>query len=760
VHDEEEDVPVSPPDRPAASAQVSVELRETLELVADTIVELLGFEVVVVNLVVADDGRMVAAAVRGPQALHDALRDEPQSWSVWETLLDRCEAWGRLRFLSHSCGWDPESLAFWVPDVPVSDDPGDWHPDDALFAPLVGPDGRVLGLLSVDVPVDGRLPSLATRRALEAMSVTASLAIQQAALADERASLLARLEAAVELSPVAMALLDEDRRFLQVNAAYCRLLGRAAEDVVGHDPMEFTHPDDRLTVRVPAADRGTAPSASSPSVREKRYVQPDGTVVWGRVHLAALGEEHGAAKVMAQVEDVTERKRAEAQLVEHAHHDALTGLPNRRASMRRLHEALHDRRREAVAVFFCDVDRLKLVNDAHGHAVGDAYLQAIARRLLDSVRSDDVVGRLSGDEFVVIVHDAADRADVLRLADRVVAQVGAPLRLAGLELSPALSIGIAFGGDHGDGDGSDDGDELLARADAAMYVAKVEQRGTWHVYEDRAGGSAGEQLQLRADVDRALADDELLLHYQPIVRLEDGATVAHEALLRWQHPRRGLLLPGQFLDVVLGSRYESPVTDWVLERACLDAVRRPAGERRTSVNVSSLQVGRKDLPSVVARCLAGSGLDAGDLVLELTEDRLLDRADGDELLRRLRRLGVVLAVDDFGTGYAGLGYLARLSTVGILKLDRSFTAALGVDPVAEHLVRSTASLADACGLQLISEGVETPEQADALRRCGVRYAQGYLYGRPAPWGSAPSVVVPVPAGPPVVLPSQLRRARS
>jgi len=222
------------------------------------------------------------------------------------------------------------------------------------------------------------------------------------------------------------------------------------------------------------------------------------------------------------------------------------------------------------------------------------------------------------------------------------------------------------------------------------------------------------------------------LHYQPIVRLEDREVMGREALLRWQHPERGLLGPAEFLDVILDSEYESPVTDWVLRQACLDASTLSGRARTVSVNISSLQVGRSDLPDVVRNCLAEADLDPRDLVLELTEDRLLSRPDGPALLDRLRALGLSLAIDDFGTGYAGLGYLQRFPSIGIVKVDRSFVSGLGQEPISEHIVRAMVELTNGCGLKLVIEGVETEQQATLLQQLGVTLAQGYLLGRPVP----------------------------
>jgi diguanylate cyclase (GGDEF)-like protein/PAS domain S-box-containing protein len=708
------------------SSQPALDLNQTLQLVADTIVESLGFEVAVINLVV-DDAAMLVAAVTGPPAVREALFNRRQGLDGWRKLVAASEPWGRLRFLDHANSpIDPADIFSWVPDEPAIDHPDAWHPEDALFAPLESSDGRLIGMLSVDLPRDGLRPGAATRRALESFAVTVALAIEHGSLAVRSQESIRQFEAVFDSSPVAIALLDHDQRFLNVNAAYCTFLHRSREDLLGRRPADFTHPDD-----IAASDHVPSyPSAGGQSAPiETRYLLPDGRSAWGRLHLVALATENAGTLFIAQVEDITDRKHAEAQLVRQANFDALTGLPNRPESMRRLRDALEaDHENGAMtAVFFCDLDRLKLVNDSYGHAVGDAYIREVSRRIRSAVRDQDVVGRLSGDEFVVVVQGIGSPTEAIGLAGRIVEAVREPLRLAGERFTPSLSLGIAYSGGL-----ATTADDLLAEADAAMYRAKMEERGAWHVFDPTMRNSAAAQLALRNDLPDALAEGQFALHYQPIVRLADRTVVGYEALLRWDHPRRGLLLPSEFIDVILASEYESPITEWTLQRACFDASQRPEGHRRVSVNVSSLQIGRRDLPHVVQRCLAESRLQASDLVLELTEDRLLSRPDGADLLSKLHELGVRIALDDFGTGYAGLGYLQRFPSIDVIKLDRSFIADLGESPVSENIVRTVVDLANSCGLQLVTEGVETERQATLLQELGVRLAQGYLLGMPAP----------------------------
>ncbi|MCA1711255.1 MAG: EAL domain-containing protein [Actinobacteria bacterium] len=706
-------------------------LTDTLQLVADTIVESLGFDVAVVNIVDEDATSMVVAAVAGPADVRQLLLHTRRGLESWRLLVAASEPWGRLRFLDHATSTaDPTDVLTWIPDLDISTDPNAWHPEDGLFAPLEAPDGTPLGMLSVDVPRSGLRPDLATRHALEAFAVTASLAIQHAHMAAASWRAAARFQAVFDASPIPVGLLGPDKCFVQVNAAFCAFLHRCADNLIGHDPVEFTHPDDRDATPALSQSVRSPADGSTAGPLEKRYLLPDGSIVWGRLHLALLPDEQESGFVVAQLEDITDRKRAELRLVQQAHYDSLTDLPNRAHAMRTLRVVLDGDAAagEMTAVFFCDVDRLKLVNDVHGHAAGDAYIREIGRRIRSAVRPDDTVGRLGGDEFVVVLPGVRTPTEGIGIAGRVIDAVRQPFRVAGQHFQPSLSLGIVFS--HGT---ASTPDTVLAQADSAMYVAKMQDRGGWHVFDPSTRNTAAGQLALRGEVRRALDEGEFVVHYQPVVRLSDHAVTGHEALLRWQHPERGLLMPADFLDVVLDSEYESEVTDWVLRRACADAAQRPAGARSVAVNLSSLQVGRRELPDIVTACLAAGGLDPVDLVLELTEDRLLSRPDGPELLQRLRGLGVSLAIDDFGAGYAGMRYLQRFPAVNVLKLDRSFIAGVGRDHVSEHIVRSVVGLARSCGLMSVVEGVETVEQADFLRELGADAAQGYHFGRAAPW---------------------------
>jgi diguanylate cyclase (GGDEF)-like protein/PAS domain S-box-containing protein len=534
-------------------------------------------------------------------------------------------------------------------------------------------------------------------------------------------------DAVFDASPLGIALIDGDHRLLRVNDAFCEFVGRPGAELVGLDRHELTHP----------ADIGTSSTAVTraldgavPVVVEERYVRPDGSVVWGRVCLTALpaGDSRDVA-LIAQTEDVTESKWHEARLRFDVLHDALTRLPNRTLVLARLDQALHDaiETRRLVAVLYCDIDRLKVVNEVHGHAVGDAYIRAVSRRIQAVLSEHDLVGRLSGGEFAVLAEHAGTPADVLALTGRLLDAVRRPLTIGSVTVSPSLSIGIAYS--RGTGTTAE---QVLADADEALNTAKRSGRGGWRLFDESQRTWTSSHLALRNQVGPALAGGELELHYQPIVRLADRSTIGYEALLRWRHPERGLLSPAAFLDVIVDSEYETPVTDWVLSQATADAAHWPDGSTPTvSVNLTVFQLARTDLPRVVAEALRRSGLPARNLIVEVTEDRFLERAEGAQQLARLRALGVPIAIDDFGTGFAGLGYVQRLP-IDTIKIDRSFVSLLPSHATSGHIVRAIHDLAEACNLRVVAEGVETTEQMAALSGHGVTLAQGHLFGHPQP----------------------------
>ncbi|MGC8633403.1 MAG: putative bifunctional diguanylate cyclase/phosphodiesterase [Candidatus Limnocylindrales bacterium] len=428
-----------------------------------------------------------------------------------------------------------------------------------------------------------------------------------------------------------------------------------------------------------------------------------------------------------------ERGRLAATLAREASHDPLTGLLNRSAFLARMEAELARARAGGppVAVLYFDLDRLKAVNDALGHPAGDAVLRALAERLRLGLRGADVIGRLGGDEFAVLA-EGQRLAGARALADRLQALLAEPVVLQDQPWSMSASVGLALAR-HGER-----AEELLRRADLAMYMAKGEGGAALAVYSPSLDEAVRERRALEADLRLAVPQGELLLYYQPIVELPGGAITGLEALLRWQHPRRGLLGPDAFLPLAEGAGVRDAIETWVLRTAIRQAIawhragilRRPL---LLDINVSARALAEPGFRRELAADLAGSGLGPGRIALELTETDLVRDAERvGQTMAALRRAGVRIVIDDFGTAYAAMSYLADFPVDG-LKIDRSFVAALGDDPGPRGtLVAAMLALARSFEISAVAEGVETPAQAAALVRLGCRYAQGFLYARPLP----------------------------
>ena len=421
------------------------------------------------------------------------------------------------------------------------------------------------------------------------------------------------------------------------------------------------------------------------------------------------------------------RERADTE--HQATHDGLTGLPNRTLLVDRLDRSIAHARRNgsSCAVLFIDLDRFKEINDTFGHAAGDRLLKAVADRLRRCVRDEDTVARLSGDEFVLLLPHLTAPDDVLTVAQRVLDSLGTPITVAEERLLLAGSVGIAVY----PSDGAT-ADEVLASADAAMYRAKETPGNTWEVFSSNLTTQAQDRLHTEAALLDGLAREELVLHYQPIVDLDTGRTVGAEALVRWNHPEQGFLLPGHFVPIAERSDLIVLLGELVIRDACRELRRwQDLGlrGRSISVNVSSRQFSH-GLVSTVTEALRTTGADPSDLVIELTESTIVDNVDAvAATLRELRELGIRSAIDDFGTGYCGLRYLSALP-VTYLKIDRSFVQSM--TPSGAAIVAATIAMGKSLGLTLVAEGVETPDQQRFLVDQGCERAQGFLLGRPMP----------------------------
>jgi diguanylate cyclase (GGDEF)-like protein/PAS domain S-box-containing protein len=428
--------------------------------------------------------------------------------------------------------------------------------------------------------------------------------------------------------------------------------------------------------------------------------------------------------------DVTDRRRAEERIQYQAYHDALTGLPNRLLLRDRLTQALGHAHRlgRPLAVMFVDVDHFKLINDTLGHAVGDRLLRGLAERLSACVREDDTVARMGGDEFTFVFSGMTRPEDAARMAEKVLRAVAEPFDLDGRDLRVTASLGIAVYPVDGDGP-----DGLLQSADAAMYRAKEQGRNNYQLCTPGMNDRALERMALEGELRHALEGEELLLHYQPLVQASTGRVVGTEALLRWQHPERGLLMPDQFIPVAEESRLILPIGDWVLRVACRQLRSwHEAGfpDLRMSVNLSARQFQQPRLVALIRECLDGAGLEPRFLELEITESIAMSNvAWTAEVLEALRAMGIRISIDDFGTGQSSLSYLKHFP-LSTLKIDQSFVRDIAFDPEGEAIVNAVIALAHVLGLSVVAEGVETEAQLAFLRSAGCEEFQGYLFSRP------------------------------
>ena len=450
-------------------------------------------------------------------------------------------------------------------------------------------------------------------------------------------------------------------------------------------------------------------------------------------------------------------RTAHDRLMHDALHDQLTRLPNRALFMERLRRAMSIRQRHPhslFAILFIDLDRFKTVNDSLGHPAGDQLLLEIARRLTQELRGEDAVARvgrdpaggdrtlarLGGDEFIVLVEDLRDPSDAVRIAERVQQCLDRPVRVEGQDVFTTASIGIAVSAE-----AHRSGDDVVRDADIAMYRAKAAGGDRCAVFDATMHARAVERLQLETELRRALERDEFRLYYQPIVSLQDRRLVGFEALIRWQHPDRGLLGPGEFLDVAQDAGLLARIDAWVLAAACREARRwqDPGRDPITvSVNLSASGFARPDLVAQVAAALGAAMLEGRVLRIEMTESvAMADAARTGDVLRELKALGVGVSLDDFGTGYSSLSYLQRLP-VDALKVDRSFVTGLHERDESRQIIGTILQLAHTLKLDVVAEGTETVSEVEYLAEAQCGYAQGFFFSRPIPAARIPALLPP------------------
>ncbi|HEV7209049.1 MAG TPA: diguanylate cyclase, partial [Mycobacteriales bacterium] len=439
----------------------TLDLHRTLEHITQAVVDLLGYQVAVMNLVTAH-GELEVVTVAGPAAVRQQLLGSRESLPRWQALLDGAQQLGSLRFVDHRAGRPPGTRDRF-PELTVVDHRPAWHPEDALFAPLHAGDGSLLGVLSVDLPADGLRPNAHQRELLELLAVQASLALDHARLFAKLQRSEGSFQRTFEHSPVGMAIFGPDRRYLRANRAYCDFLQRAEADLLGHQPEEFTHADDQtLSTDVGDTVRLTGDDVSRV---DKRYLLPDGRVVWGRLSLTPLAGPRGHLEVIAYLEDITESRAVVRELERRATTDTLTGLANRATFDHTLETLLLDPSAQ-VTVLFCDVDHFKSVNDTFGHAAGDELLRQIGRNVTGVLRAQDLAARLGGDEFVVLLTGGVTQAQAHSVAERIRQSTRRIASVQGHTIVTSISIGVAV---RTPGVGSR---ELLGSADRALYESK------------------------------------------------------------------------------------------------------------------------------------------------------------------------------------------------------------------------------------------------------------------------------------------------
>ena len=550
------------------------------------------------------------------------------------------------------------------------------------------------------------------------------------------------LRTAIEQSPLATALLGPDGRYLLVNAAWNALWSLA---VGGAADVSNAFEDERLRAvgLIPYLEECRADGAVTSPPLSLETKRAETGLRWLKALVYPVRDGAGALLQMGLViEDFTERKALEDRLAHQAFYDPLTGLPNRALFSDRLVHALARAKRQsergescAVAVLYMDLDEFKRFNDSLGHQAGDRLLVGVAERVAARLRTGDTFARISGDEFAMLLEDLEDVGQATEVAERIKRNLIFPFLVDGHEAVVTASIGVATA-DPGES-GEEHAEEIMRRADLAMYQGKREGKDRHKVFSSRMNHSF-ELLELEENLRRAIAREDLRVYYQPQVRISTGEVVGFEALVRWEYPERGLLLPSEFVPVAEQTGMIVPLGRWVLAEACRQARSfreqiPPDAPLRMCVNLSALQLRHPKLIEEVCEALSKSGMAPRELALEITESVMIeeDRPNAVDTLRELKNLGVSLAIDDFGTGHSSITNLKSFP-VDIIKMDPSMVEGLDEDPENRAIVLATRGLAQAFGLEVGAEGVETAEEMEALRLLGCDFAQGYYWQQPGP----------------------------
>ncbi|MBW7903157.1 MAG: EAL domain-containing protein [Rhodocyclaceae bacterium] len=582
---------------------------------------------------------------------------------------------------------------------------------ETIKTPLIGVNGRPVGVLGI-----GR--DITERKRVE-----------------DNLHLMSRVFSS---SGEAILISDAANRILAVNREFTRLTGYAQEEVLGQNPRMLsagtTSPE---TYR----EMWDALSRNDYWQGELWDRRKTGEPYPKRLSISVVRDAEGRiVNYIGAFEDITDRKAAEDQIHFLAHHDPLTGLPNRFSLYERIEQSMAFARRfgKSLAVMLIDLDHFKTINDTLGHNAGDQLLIQVAKRLERSVRESDIVARLGGDEFIVVLTGIDDAGHVADIADKLVHHLAAPYAIAGSELRTTPSVGICFY----PGDAAEIS-ELIKNADIAMYRAKAAGRCNFQFYTEQMQADIARRAAVERELEVALEKGQFILHYQPQVDLRDGRVLGVEALVRWQHPTRGLVFPGEFIPLAEETRLIIPLGRWILDEACRQLRRwHDEGLRglSMSVNLSAAQFQEDGLPARVQRAVERSGLPADRLHLEITESMAMHNpAENIVVMEALVGIGVKLAIDDFGTGYSSLAYL-KLFPIDTIKIDRSFVKDIESNENDAAICEMTMLLAQKLGKRVVAEGVETPAQLAFLSGIGCQSVQGYLFSKPIAADAVPGFV--------------------
>lgn len=642
-------------------------------------------------------GLTVEQAVGAPwtQPLHPDDRDH--AIEVWRDIIERGNEFViDHRFLSAS------GREIWM---------------DTRAVPMHDQSGKIVGYLGANTDIADLKRTEETLRASEA-----------------------RFRSYFELPLVGIALTGTDKRWWEVNDRLCEMLGYRRSQLLQKNWVELTHPDD-LDRDMAQFERVINRRIDGYSL-DKRFLRQDGSLIYASVSTRCVRRANGAVDYfVAVVQDITERKQAEEHIQHLAHHDALTGLPNRTLLGDRLQQALlrAARDHDQVGVLLVDLDHFKRINDTLDHTVGDLLLREVAKRLQECVRECDTISRQGGDEFAIVLPDLQNSDEAPRIADRIIANVTQPYRLQDHDLHITCSIGISLYPRDGR-----NAETLLKNADNALYRAKDMGRNNYQFYLSGATQLARERLNLENSLRYAVERKELELYYQPKWDFHANAITGAEALIRWNHPQLGLLPPSRFIPIAEDSGLVLTLGEWVM-RAAVQEIGQLHKDGwpslRIAVNLSARQFRQTNLTDLVKGLLEQAQFDPTCLELELTEGILMHHTEENlAALRTFKNMGVRIAIDDFGTGYSSLSYLQRFP-VDVLKIDRSFVTELPANDSNAAIVDAIVTLAHGLGLIVVAEGIETPEHVEFLRTHGCDEGQGYYFGRPVPLSEFQSLLI-------------------